>query len=218
MALEARRTSPVMIQPAVRYALWCAAFLLSLSATRATPGTITGAVRHATEHTAISNAVVWAEPVGTTPVFPAPAQPAEMAQVHLAFVPRVLPVLAGTTVAFPNRDTVYHSVFSLTRHQRFEIGLYPPGESRSVTLDKPGLVKGPTHLPPARAGQTPCEKRAGSDCGLQSVAWRVSPVDASHVAWEQTSFSSYGRAGSNSMMRLDLSGSGLLTKMEHMRS
>jgi hypothetical protein len=64
-----------------------------------------------------------------------------MAQAHLAFVPRVLPVLMGTTVAFPNRDTVYHSVFSFARQQRFEIGLYPPGESRLVTLDKPGLVK-----------------------------------------------------------------------------
>jgi plastocyanin len=139
MTLEARRRSSVMIPPAVRFTLWCTAFLLSLSATQA--GTITGAVRHATEHTAISNAVVWAEPVGAMPVFPAPVQPAEMAQVHLTFVPRVLPVLVGTTVVFPNRDTVYHSVFSLTRHQRFEIGLYPPGESRSVTLDKPGLVK-----------------------------------------------------------------------------
>ena len=75
------------------------------------------------------------------PTFPAPAQPAQMAQAHLAFVPRVLPVLVGTTVAFPNRDTVYHSVFSFARQQRFEIGLYPPGESRLVTLDKPGLVK-----------------------------------------------------------------------------
>jgi hypothetical protein len=64
-----------------------------------------------------------------------------MAQVNLAFVPRVLPVLVGTTVDFPNRDTVYHSVFSFSRRQRFEIGLYKPGESRSVTFDRTGLVK-----------------------------------------------------------------------------
>lgn len=130
-----------MIQSARQYTLWYTVLLLSLSAARATPGTITGQVTHATDHTAIPDAVVWAEPVGAMPTFPPPAQSAEMAQVHLAFVPRVLPVLVGTTVEFPNRDTVYHSVFSFTRQQRFEIGLYPPGESRAVTLDKPGLVK-----------------------------------------------------------------------------
>lgn len=130
-----------MIRSALRPMLWCTVLLLSLSAARATPGTITGQVTHVTEHTAIPDAAVWAEPVGAMPTFPPPAQPAEMAQVNLAFVPRVLPVLVGTTVTFPNRDTVYHSVFSFTRQQRFEIGLYPPGESRVVTLDKPGLVK-----------------------------------------------------------------------------
>jgi plastocyanin len=121
--------------------LGCVVLLLGLSTARATPGSITGQVLHASEHTAIAEAVVWAEPVGTMPTFPPPAQPAEMAQAHLAFVPRVLPVLVGTTVAFPNRDTVYHSVFSFARNQRFEIGLYPPGESRAITLDRPGLVK-----------------------------------------------------------------------------
>jgi hypothetical protein len=75
------------------------------------------------------------------PTFPPPVQHAEMAQVTLAFTPRVLPVLVGTTVDFPNRDTVYHSIFSFSRQQRFEIGLYPPGESRTVTFDKVGLSK-----------------------------------------------------------------------------
>jgi plastocyanin len=124
-----------------RHTLWGVGLLLSFSTVSATSGTITGQVTHATEHAAVQDAVVWAEPAGTMPTFPPPAQPAVMAQMHLAFVPRVLPVLVGTTVEFPNRDTVYHSVFSFTRQQRFEIGLYPPGESRAVTLDKPGLVK-----------------------------------------------------------------------------
>lgn len=66
---------------------------------------------------------------------------AEMAQINLAFTPLVLPVLVGTTVDFPNRDKVYHSVFSFSRQQRFEIGLYPPGMSRSVTFDRVGQVK-----------------------------------------------------------------------------
>jgi plastocyanin len=124
-------------------------------------GTITGQVTHATEHIAVQDAVVWAEPVGAMPTFPLPAQPVEMAQVHLAFIPRMLPVLVGTTVEFPNRNTVYHSVFSFTRQQRFEIGLYPLGESRAGHRRRhlPGRrnrVAGQTGLPASEAGQAPC--------------------------------------------------------------
>jgi hypothetical protein len=86
--------------------------------------------------------VVWVEPGGPLPIFPPPpVQHAEMAQVNLAFVPRVLPILVGITVDFPNRDTVYHSICSFARQQRFEIGLYPPGEHRTVTFERVGLVK-----------------------------------------------------------------------------
>lgn len=121
--------------------LWHVGILMSFGTASAMPGTITGQVTHTPEHTAVQDVVLWAEPVGTMPTFPPPAQPAEMAQIDLAFVPRVLPVLVGMTVEFPNRDTVYHSVYSFARQQRFEIGLYPPGERRAVTLDKPGLTK-----------------------------------------------------------------------------
>ncbi|PON13333.1 hypothetical protein C2W62_34900 [Candidatus Entotheonella serta] len=42
---------------------------------------------------------------------------------------------------FPNQDTMFHSVYSFSRQQRFEIGLYKPGESRSVTFHKVGAIK-----------------------------------------------------------------------------
>ncbi len=121
--------------------LWLAIVLVYLIGNRTAAGTLTGRVTDATGETGLANAVVWAEPIGTIPRFPPPKQHAEMAQVNLAFVPRILPILVGTTVDFPNRDTVYHSVFSFSRRQRFEIGLYPPGQSRAVTFDKVGLVK-----------------------------------------------------------------------------
>jgi plastocyanin len=130
-----------MTQQRVLLLLWCALVLGQLGAASAATGTIAGQLTHSMAQTAMNDVVVWAEPVGGLTMLPPPAQPAEMAQVHLAFTPRVLPVLVGTTVDFPNRDTVYHSVFSFARQQRFEIGLYPPGESRSVTFDTPGLVK-----------------------------------------------------------------------------
>ncbi len=69
------------------------------------------------------------------------AKKAVLDQRDMKFLPRVLPVLVGTTVDFPNRDKSWHSVFSTSEAKRFDLGLYPPGKSRSVTFDKPGVVR-----------------------------------------------------------------------------
>ena len=76
-----------MIRSALRPMLWCTVLLLSLSAARATPGTITGQVTHVTEHTAIPDAAVWAEPVGAMPTFPPPAQPKPDGSTNAAKLP-----------------------------------------------------------------------------------------------------------------------------------
>ena len=57
------------------------------------------------------------------------------------FVPYVLPVLAGTTVSFPNNDPFYHNVFSLSKAARFDLGRYPMGRSKTVRFDQPGIVR-----------------------------------------------------------------------------
>ncbi|MBI3326247.1 MAG: methylamine utilization protein [Nitrospinae bacterium] len=103
--------------------------------------TIAGHVADQESKTGVSNAVIWAEPPGEPPSVPPPPEHAVMAQTAMTFVPHVLPILAGTTVEFPNQDTVYHNVYSLSRRKRFDIGLYQPGESRSMTFREPGLVK-----------------------------------------------------------------------------
>ncbi len=66
---------------------------------------------------------------------------AVMDQREIKFIPRVLPVLAGTTVEFPNNDKAWHNVFSTSEAKKFDLGLYPPGKSRSMTFDKPGVVR-----------------------------------------------------------------------------
>ena len=66
---------------------------------------------------------------------------AVMDQREVKFIPRVLPVLAGTTVSFPNNDKTWHNVFSKSEAKPFDLGLYPAGETRSVTFDKPGVVR-----------------------------------------------------------------------------
>ncbi len=66
---------------------------------------------------------------------------AEMDQRDMKFIPRVLPVTIGTSVDFPNNDKTFHNVFSTSEAKKFDLGLYPPGKSRSVVFDKSGVVK-----------------------------------------------------------------------------
>lgn len=60
---------------------------------------------------------------------------------HKRFEPHVLPVEQGATVDFPNRDHIFHNVFSLTPGEGFDLGLYRNGASRQVRFVHPGLVR-----------------------------------------------------------------------------
>ena len=75
------------------------------------------------------------------PVDPTKAKPAVLEQEGLQFRPSVLPVQVGTPVVFPNRDPIYHSVFSYSSAKKFDLGRYRPGEEPpAVVFDKPGTV------------------------------------------------------------------------------
>jgi plastocyanin len=65
---------------------------------------------------------------------------ARMDQRGEQFVPRVLAITVGTSVAFPNNDTTFHNVFSLSRARTFDLGRYRPGRTGSVRFDRPGIV------------------------------------------------------------------------------
>jgi plastocyanin len=64
-----------------------------------------------------------------------------VAQQGATFSPHILPVVAGTTVEWPNQDDIFHNVFSVSDAKQFDLGLYKgnPPEKR-VTFDKPGRV------------------------------------------------------------------------------
>lgn len=70
----------------------------------------------------------------------APRQ-ASIAQRDEQFLPHVVAVTAGSTVAFPNDDPFFHNVFSLSRGASFNLGRYPSGTSRSRVFARPGIVK-----------------------------------------------------------------------------
>jgi len=86
-----------------------------------------------------SGVVVYAQPVGATPALS--SGHATMLQKGKTFIPHILPVTEGTTVDFPNADPIFHNAFSSYNGQIFDIGLYPPGTSRSVRMTRTGVLR-----------------------------------------------------------------------------
>ena len=75
--------------------------------------------------------------IGAIPgkTFPAPAEHVKVDQKDLLFVPRVMPVLVGTTVDFQNSDAVLHNVYTPEGcAEKFNLGTWPKGQSRSFTF------------------------------------------------------------------------------------
>ena len=62
-------------------------------------------------------------------------------QRNETFFPHVLAVTVGTLVDFPNNDSTYHNVFSLSKAKRFDLGRYAKGRSQTVRFDTPGVVR-----------------------------------------------------------------------------
>lgn len=108
-------------------AVWCGA---------ASAGELAGRVTE--RGRGVRDAVVFIEGVKAgTP----PRQPVVVDQRRRTFRPHVTAVLLGTTVLFPNNDTVFHNVFSYREGKRFDLGLYPVGTTNRVRFDQLGLVK-----------------------------------------------------------------------------
>lgn len=57
------------------------------------------------------------------------------------FLPRLTAVSVGSTISFPNFDTVFHNVFSSSQISPFDLGLYKVGEAREFTFTKEGLIR-----------------------------------------------------------------------------
>ncbi len=88
-----------------------------------------------------SNAVVWLTPLENplAPLNDSAAPRPQLAQKRKSFSPHLLVVPVGTVVDFPNRDPIFHNVFSLFEGKRFDLGLYESGSSRAVHFNRPGI-------------------------------------------------------------------------------
>jgi plastocyanin len=64
-----------------------------------------------------------------------------MEQRNREFLPHLMAVSVGSTVSFPNFDTVFHNVFSTSPVGAFDLGLYKVGEAREYLFQKEGIVR-----------------------------------------------------------------------------
>ena len=62
-----------------------------------------------------------------------------LAQKNKSFEKHLLVIPVGSVVDFPNLDPIFHNVFSMFEGQRFDLGLYESGSTRSVKFAKPGV-------------------------------------------------------------------------------
>ncbi len=86
----------------------------------------------------VENAVVYLEPKDKTAPFI--KNQAEIAQKNKTFIPLVTVIQAGSTIIFPNKDSVRHHVYSFSPAKTFELKLYSGVPSTPVVFDKAGTV------------------------------------------------------------------------------
>ncbi len=74
------------------------------------------------------------------------ADEASMRNTHKAFVPDFLVIPAGSSVRFPNDDQFFHSIYSESDPDPFDIGFYDTGPGKVVPFDKAGVVEVRCHV------------------------------------------------------------------------
>ncbi|MFZ6874302.1 methylamine utilization protein [Undibacterium sp. Di27W] len=86
----------------------------------------------------VQDAVVYAE-LASGPQL-TKAATAEIQQKDKKFLPFVTAVQTGTSISFPNNDTVRHHAYSFSPAKPFELKLYSGKPAAPIIFDKPGTV------------------------------------------------------------------------------
>lgn len=103
----------------------------------ASTGDVSGKV--SVKNGSLANAVVYVETVRDRLVR---GRTHEIKQVNKQFSPRFSVVPRGTKVTFPNHDSIFHNVFSLSPGNTFDLGTYRSGDKPGeVALNSPGVVQ-----------------------------------------------------------------------------
>jgi plastocyanin len=108
------------------------------------PGGVRGRVAIGVEAVRLADLgpfVVFLEGTDGPLAYDTPGTDAVIHQKGATFDPPFLVIAAGRTVTVANDDAIFHNVFSYSRPNDFDLGLYEKGTSRSVTFRHPGVVR-----------------------------------------------------------------------------
>jgi plastocyanin len=135
------------MRPPARRAEWKTAFqalaplaalVCALAAAPAPAATLVITVQTSDGHP-LQGAVVTAHPLDGPARKPQPIK-AVMDQVNRAFAPDLLVIPVGSTVTFPNSDSVSHQIYSFSPPKRFQLPLYRGTPYPPVHFDLAGVV------------------------------------------------------------------------------
>jgi plastocyanin len=113
---------------------------LVVAPSTAAAGRVTGkvTVTDADGKPAVTDVIVYV--VGFTETPPTDKPAASVAQKGRKFVPDLVAITVGQSVAFPNGDPFLHNVFSQSSARKFDLGSFKRGESKEKSFDNLGVV------------------------------------------------------------------------------
>ncbi|HEX3685363.1 MAG TPA: hypothetical protein VHU83_22710 [Bryobacteraceae bacterium] len=147
------------------------AAVVALAGGRASSATVSGVIeitQRAKAHESLSDIVVWLQPAAAGIGDSVQPSHAQLLQKDKMFQPHITVVSVGSIVDFPNADPIFHNAFSSFEGQIFDVGLYPPGTSRSIRFRRPGIVRVFCNIHPTMSAvilvlDTPFFTKAGQD-------------------------------------------------------
>jgi plastocyanin len=104
-------------------------------------GTVQILLKGEKKKTDLSAVVVYLDPVSEMESRVSTSKKFTMSTKNKQFSPRVLAVPIGAGVQFPNYDSIFHNIFSVSAPNQFDLGLYKGGSSKTQVFRQAGLVK-----------------------------------------------------------------------------
>jgi plastocyanin len=106
--------------------------------------TITGKVQIISKRKrAVAPMVIYLESTDPKKKFASPVKDIVVSQKGAKFSPSMIVVAQGQSIRYTNDEqrNIEHNVFSRSPSKSFDLGLYPPGEYKSVKFKRPGEIR-----------------------------------------------------------------------------
>ncbi|MGA7569702.1 MAG: hypothetical protein WBG27_02740 [Candidatus Aquilonibacter sp.] len=96
----------------------------------------------ATIHGATDADVLW---VSAPKAAPKPIE-GVLTNRNRSFIPPLTVIPVGSTIRFPNEDPFFHSIYSTSPQDPFDIGFYDTGPGKTVPFPNPGIIDVHCHI------------------------------------------------------------------------